>query len=199
MGSPSEDAQPVLTLTHGRPPTLGAGRLICVDGPAGSGKTTLASALADAVPGSVVVHTDEMLEGWAGLPGLADAVLGLLEPLARGATGRWRRWDWHADAWAETHDVSPGGLLVLEGVGSWSPAVARWVTTLVWLDAPPDVRRRRGIERDGDDFAPCWEQWARDEAALFARDATREHADLRYWNGVERATSSERLSENGEA
>ena len=32
------------------PPTLGAGRLVCVDGPAGSGKTTLAAALDRALP-----------------------------------------------------------------------------------------------------------------------------------------------------
>ena len=36
----------MLALAASRPPTLGAGRLVCVDGPAGSGKTTLARALA---------------------------------------------------------------------------------------------------------------------------------------------------------
>ena len=36
----------------------------------------------------------------------------------------------------------------------------------------------RGIARDGDAFAPHWEQWAQDEAALFARERTRERADL---------------------
>jgi hypothetical protein len=36
----------------------------------------------------------------------------------------------------------------------------------------------RGIERDGDAFAPHWEQWAKDEAALFARERTRERADV---------------------
>ena len=45
------------------PPTLGDGRLVCVDGPAGSGKTTLAAALADVVPGAHVIHCDELLHG----------------------------------------------------------------------------------------------------------------------------------------
>ncbi|MFI2708092.1 4-amino-4-deoxy-L-arabinose transferase, partial [Nocardioides sp. CER28] len=154
------------------------GRLVCVDGPAGSGKSTLADALAELAPDATVVRTDELLEGWAGLPGLAGSVRALLEPLARGTAGSWRRWDWHAGGWAETRQVAPSRLLVLEGVGSWSPEIAPWVTTLVWLDAAHDVRKRRGIERDGDDFAPYWEQWARDEAALFARDRTRERADM---------------------
>jgi hypothetical protein len=38
---------------------------------------------------------------------------------------------------------------------------------------------RRGIARDGDAFAPHWEQWAEDENGLFAREQTRERADLR--------------------
>jgi uridine kinase len=178
MGSPSEDARAVLSLTLARPTTLGPGRLVCVDGPAGSGKTTLADALAELAPGATVLHTDEMLEGWTGLPGLRSTVRALLEPLSRGEAGTWRRWDWHASAWAETRPVEPGDLLVLEGVGSWSTYVAPWVTTLVWLEAPHDVRMRRGIERDGDDFAPYWERWARDEDAVFARDRTRGHADI---------------------
>jgi uridine kinase len=178
MGSPSDDAREVLALTLERPATLGAGRLVCLDGPAGSGKTTLAHALAALAPDAAVVHTDELLEGWAGLPGLAGSVRALLEPLSRGAAGEWTRWDWHAGAWAETHQVRPAALLVLDGVGSWSPAIAGWVTTLVWLDATHDVRMRRGIERDGEHFAPYWDRWARDEAALFARDRTRDRADL---------------------
>ncbi|GAA1959211.1 AAA family ATPase [Nocardioides panacihumi] len=178
MGSPSDDAREVLALTLARPATLGRGRLVCVDGPTGSGKTTLAAALAELAPDAVVVHTDEMLEGWDGLVGLAAAVQALLEPLARDEVGTWRRWDWLAGAWAETHALAPTGLLVLEGVGSWSPYLAPWVTALVWTDAPRDLRMRRGIDRDGDTFAPYWAQWARDEDALFARDRTRDHADV---------------------
>ena len=119
------------------PPTLGPGRLVCVDGPAGSGKTTLAGALVRAVPGAQLVQCDDLLHGWQGLPGLADSVADLLAPLAQGEVGVWRRWDWHADDWAETHQVGPGGLLVLEGVGSWSPAIADLVGVLVWVEADP--------------------------------------------------------------
>jgi len=64
MGSPSDDARAVLELTLARPATLGRGRLVCVDGPTGSGKTTLASGLQELSPGAAVVHSDELLEGW---------------------------------------------------------------------------------------------------------------------------------------
>ena len=151
---------------------------MCVDGPAGSGKTTLAEAIVRAVPGAQLVHCDDLLQGWQGLPGLAATVSALLAPLSRGEPGAWRRWDWHADGWAETHHVSPGGLLVIEGVGSWSPAIADVVGVLAWVEADSDLRLRRGIDRDGEAMRAHWEQWRIDETALFAALGTRDHADL---------------------
>jgi len=179
MASPSDPAEQVLALALSRPATLGHGRLICVDGPAGSGKTTLATAMV-ALTGVPVVHMDDLYEGWDGLPSI-DAQLGsLLEPLADGMPGSYRRYDWHAGAFAETVTVPPTDLLVLEGVGSGASAYASLQTALVWVEAPHDVRMRRGIERDGDAFAPYWEAWARGERELFTRERTRERADLLF-------------------
>ncbi|MFT4289237.1 4-amino-4-deoxy-L-arabinose transferase [Nocardioides sp.] len=171
------DAEQVLALALGRPPTLGAGRLVRIDGPAGSGKTTLAAAVAD-LAGARVVHLDDLYEGWDGLPRI-DAQLGsLLRPLAEGRPGSYRRYDWHTGHFAETVVVEPAGLLVLEGVGSGADAYSALGTVLVWVEAPDEVRMRRGIERDDDAFAPYWDAWARSERALFARERTRERADL---------------------
>lgn len=175
---PHEVAREVAGRVLAAPPTLGTGRLVCVDGPAGSGKTTVATALGEVVPEAQVVHCDELLQGWRGLPGLAATVRSLLTPLAAGREGAWRRWDWLADGWAETHPVRPGGLLVLEGVGCWSPAIADLVGCLVWVEAGSDLRLARGIERDGEHMRPHWEQWRIDEQELFARLHTRDHADL---------------------
>lgn len=175
MASPSDA---VLELLRARPATLGAGRLLCVDGPSGSGKTTLASAVAASVGDAQVVHMDDLFEGWDGLPTVDAQLGGLLRPLAAGRPGTYRRYDWHAGAWAETVTVAPAPLLVLEGVGSGSLEVADLVTVLVWVEAAYDVRMRRGIERDGDDFAPYWEAWAVAEQEHFARHGTRERVDL---------------------
>ncbi|WP_248581491.1 4-amino-4-deoxy-L-arabinose transferase [Nocardioides sp. InS609-2] len=171
------DAEVVLATALARPPTLHEGRLVCIDGPAGSGKTTLAAGIA-AATGAAVVHTDELLHGWRGLPGLAASLDAMLRPLAGGLPGSWRRWDWYADDWAEDHPVAPAPLLVVEGVGSGAAPIADLITTLVWVEAPPELRLARGMARDGEQMAPHWAQWMIDEDELHAADGTRDRADV---------------------
>lgn len=179
--SSSDPAAVALDLVRSRPPTLGtgpgAGRLVCVDGPAGSGKTTLAGrigALADAP----VVHMDDLYDGWDGLPRVGAQLDTLLRPLAAGRAGSYRRYDWHAGAYAETVVVAPAPLLVLEGVGAGLAAYSSLVGVLVWVEAPPDVRLARGLARDGAEVEPHWRRWTLAEAEHFAADRTRERAHL---------------------
>lgn len=174
----TSNAERVLDLARSRPPTLGEGRLVCVDGPAGSGKTTLAAEIASLAGGSGVVHMDDLFEGWRGLSRIDDQLGSLLRPLAEGFPGSYRRWDWPGNAWAETVLVPPAPLLVVEGVGSGSSAFADLTTVLAWVEVPFELRMARGLRRDGDDVTQHWQQWAEDEQALFAREQTRERADL---------------------
>jgi uridine kinase len=177
---PSEDwANAVLDHALSSPPSLGSGRLICIDGLAGAGKTTLAASLA-ALTGAPVIHADELLEGWRGLPGLGETIDAVLRPLAEDRPSAWRRWDWHADGWAETHPIAPAPLLIIDGVGSGAVAYDHLITTLVWVEADRDLRLARGLARDGEGVREHWTQWLDDEAAVHARERTRERADLIY-------------------
>ncbi len=171
-------AAELLDLARSRPPTLGEARLICIDGPAGSGKTTLAAAVAALEPTVRVVHMDDLYEGWHGLPGLAERLDALLRPLSRGVAGTYRRYDWVAEAFVETVSVAPVPLLLLEGVGCASRRHADLVTALAWVEAPVDVRLHRGLARDGEAMRPQWLQWQVEEAAHFAREDTRRRADV---------------------
>ena len=179
---PARAAEQVLDLALSRPPTLGAGRLVLVDGPSGAGKTTLAATVAATAVGrdvgSQVVHLDAMYDGWDGLPGIGAQLAALLAPLAEGRSGSYRRYDWSAGRYAGTVTVEPVDLLVVEGVGAAAGAVAHLGTVLVWVDAPRELRRRRGVERDGPAFEAVWERWEASEAETFARDRGRERADL---------------------
>ena len=175
--TPSDVAATALELARSKSPTLGSGRLICVDGPAGSGKTTLAAAIS-AQAGAPVVHMDALYDGWEGLPRVSDQLDALLLPLAADEDGHYLRYDWDLQQYVETVTVPPAPLLVLEGVGSGSRAHAGLCTLLVWVEAPADLRLRRGLERDGVLLEGHFRQWMRDETEHFAREGTRARADL---------------------
>ncbi|HYO40762.1 MAG TPA: 4-amino-4-deoxy-L-arabinose transferase [Nocardioidaceae bacterium] len=190
-----EVARRIVRRTLQHPPTLGAGRLVCVDGPAGSGKTTLASELrrgfrdalreagASADPARVrLVHMDNVYAGWTGLQaGMRTVADDVIAPLARGEPGRYRRFDWHAMAFAEERVVEPCDVLVVEGVGAGGFArdgYAASVTCLIWVDTPPVVRLARGLARDGEQMREHWLAFSAEEDAMFARERIRDRAHV---------------------
>jgi dephospho-CoA kinase len=162
------------------PPRLGPTRLVCVEGRAGSGKTTLAESVAAAYAGSVaVVHLDDLYEGWSGLPTIGARIRDeLLPPLTTGRRASIRRWDWAADRLGSALTVPVVDALLLEGVGSYARDYDHAVSLVVWVEAPDDIRRDRALGRDGDVFAPYWDAWAADEVTVHARERTRERADI---------------------
>jgi uridine kinase len=176
-------AEAVLAHADSHPARLGSGRLVCIDGPAGSGKTTLARQVAEST-GALVVGMDDLYPGWEGLFEVDDEVLGLLGPLNEGRTGWYRRFDWASGEYRERHRVDPVPLLVLEGVGSGNRAWRDLITTLVWVEAPNEVRLARGLSRDGEEQRAHWLQWMADEERLFAQEQTRERADLVFDSGA---------------
>lgn len=130
------------------------------------------------VPDCFVVHTDDLLDGWDGLPGLAGRLDALLGPLSRDEAGRYERYDWVAGRFDGWVTVPPPPLLVLEGVGSGARRHAALATALVWVEVADDVRLARGLARDGADARPHWERWMRDERRHFVDDGTRARADM---------------------
>ena len=174
----------VVALARVAAPRCGDTVVVAVDGRSGSGKTTLAlgvrAALAERTAGEVgLVHMDEIYPGWDGLaaaPGLlAEQVLG---PLSRGEPAAHRLWSWVRDAWVGTRVVAPCPLLVVEGCGSSVGAARPYVAVSVFVEADRDLRRRRGLARDGAAYEPHWDRWATQEDELFEGDRTRRCADL---------------------
>ena len=171
-------ASRVLELLWAAPARLGDTRLLAIDGPAGSGKTTLARAVADRLD-APLVRMDDLYPGWDGLFAVSEEVLALLTPLASRRTGSYRRYDWGVGAYRETHHVEPVPVLVLEGVGAGNRAWSDWISVLVWVEAGSrDERLRRGLERDGAHARAHLERWMVDEQRLFAEEGTRDRADL---------------------
>lgn len=167
------------------PARLGPVRLLAVDGPAGSGKTTFAARVADAVrtagARATVLGLDDLYDGWAGLDGTLWPRLRaqVLEPLRRGRAARYQRYDWAAGRLAGWVDLDVPDVLVLEGCGSARRAVDALATLTVWVEADDDVRLARGLARDGAHERSHWLAWMALERAHFAREGTRGRADVR--------------------
>jgi uridine kinase len=163
------------------PARLGAVRLVCVDGPAGSGKTTFAGRLADALGGGAgLVHLEDLYAGWTLSGAVARLSAGVLRPLAEGRPGTHHRYDWAAGRFDDEPVAVPlPRVLVVEGCGSSPRALDPWTSLRIWVEAPAPLRLARGLARDGADLAAHWRRWQQSEAAHFAAEDTRARADLR--------------------
>ena len=158
-------------------------RIVGVDGPSGSGKSTLARRLAALVDGAVVVKIDDFV-AWDDLTGWwprFDAQV--LQPLAAGHPTRYQVRDWIHDEFGRGlrgwKKAGPASLVVLEGVTCTRIAAAPFLSYAIWVEAPDDVRIKRGLERDGDDHLDVWRRWFAMEHEFFVPDGTAARADLR--------------------
>ncbi|MDE0573254.1 uridine kinase [Demequina sp. B12] len=191
--------QSIIAQAQGRTAQAGTTRVILIDGPAGSGKTTLARRLgaalggpssagpgtydpANPVPAAAdvqVIHTDDMYEGWTGL-GALDHVLvdQVLRPLSRGEEAGFAMWDWGLSRRTHRIAVHARPWLVVDGVGSASTAAREFASVVVWIEAPTDVRLARGLERDGEAVKQEWLAWQAEERPFLAAQGLPAAADV---------------------
>lgn len=167
----------VLDLLLAAPTRCGTTRLLCIDGPAGSGKTTLASAIAAEVD-ATVLHMDELYAGWDGLEAGVRQATRIVEAVAVRRPVTYAPWNWHRSDRGDAVEVPPRPTLIIEGVGAGAGPLRARASLVVWMDADEDVRKGRALDRDGDSFAPHWQSWAAQEHTHFLRERTRERSDV---------------------
>ena len=172
----AEAVAAVLALARARP---GLTTFVGLDGPGGAGKSTLAWRIASALPGAAVVAVDDFsgpqVTEWDWLRFREQ----LLLPLLAGRAGHYQRWDWDRDQGGDWLGVTPGGVVVVEGVSSTrAEAAVPWELT-IWVETPRGVRQSRAIDRDGLAMHAQWtDVWIPSEEAYFAAQLPRERADL---------------------
>jgi uridine kinase len=160
------------------PARAGPTRVLAIDGRSGSGKTSLAQRLHGELT-APVVSLEDLYGSWDGLErGIGLLVSAVLEPLAAGRTALVPRYDWVAAGWAEPLALEPPEVLIVEGAGAGDRRAAVFESLLVWLEAPLSVRKKRALDRDGETFAPYWDQWAAQEEEMLARERTPERAHV---------------------
>lgn len=158
------DPRPVLDLIAAS--ADGAGLvLVGIGGHGGAGKSTLANM----VPGAQVVGTDEFWDG-SGFE-IERLALEVLEPLVRGETAYFASFDWDAGAPGASRTVTPDGIVIVEGVCALHRSLRDAYAVRIWVEAPYDVRLRRGVARDGEDARSTWvDVWMPSEERYVERD-----------------------------
>jgi hypothetical protein len=129
--------------------------ILAVDGRSNAGKTTLAARIAGAVPGSAVVHTDDIAWehsrfGWSDL--LAD---GILAPVRQGRGVSFRPPRWAEHGREGSIDVPADcPLVVIEGDGAGRREVGHLIDALIWVQSDErEVVRRAWARADAIDGA----------------------------------------------
>ncbi|MFD5145241.1 uridine kinase [Streptomyces sp. NPDC058401] len=159
------------------PPSLGPVRLVGIDGHAGSGKSTFAGVLAEALGGVPVLRLDDVatheeLFGWVG-----RLRVQVLEPLAAGRAAHWAPYDWIERRFGPERVLEPGPVLLVEGVGAGRRALRPHLARLLWMETPRARSWGRGRNRDGRELSDFWDGWERAELAHFSDDPSRPFAD----------------------
>lgn len=159
------------------PPSLGPVRLIGIDGHAGSGKSTFAGRLAEALGGAPVLHLDDVatheeLFDW---PERLRAQV--LEPLAAGRPAHWAPYDWVERRFGPERVLEPVPVLLVEGVGAGRRALRPYLAWLLWMETSRAKSWGRGRNRDGHTLSDFWDGWERAERTHFSNDPSRPFAD----------------------
>jgi cytidylate kinase len=159
---------------------VGTSRLVCIDGPAGSGKTTFAKRLATEL-GASLVHMDDLYDGWAGafdpaLPQRVDAWL--LTPWRHGISGQHPVFDWSAHRYTQWRHVVVTPEVIVEGVGAAHEGLREHATETIWVEADRSLRWARLLERDGEHDSAHLEEFVAREQQLFSADNTRANASM---------------------
>ncbi|MEU8530317.1 MULTISPECIES: uridine kinase family protein [Streptomyces] len=159
------------------PPSCGPVRLVAVDGHAGSGKSTFAARLAEALGSAPVLHLDD-LASHEDLFSWTDRMLAeVIAPLSRGETAHYHPYDWNLRTFGPPRPLPAAPVVLVEGVGSGRRALRPHLARLLWMEREPEASWIRGRHRDGPAQSTFWDGWTVAETRHFATDPSRPFAD----------------------
>jgi len=157
--------------------------LITIDGPAGSGKTTLAEVihenLAKGGESVATIHMDDLYAGWdlALSSELTQSLEQILKAYCKRGQIQIPQYDWLEERFSSPLTIDSPDVLILEGVGSGQKITRDSSDIKLWIEAPREIAFARVLERDGENIRPQMQQWQVRESAHFLEEGTKSAAD----------------------
>jgi len=164
--------------------------LVSIDGPCGSGKTTLAAQMAETF-GWQIVHMDDFFLPWkdrredwktqiAGNMDLERVKQEILVPLAAGQEAMCRPYDCRNDRIRPAFAVRPEGIVAVEGNYSRMPALKPYYDFSIVLECPDSVREERLQRREGNYYETFRGLWMPMDERYQREMRIREEADILF-------------------
>ena len=163
--------------------------VLALDGRCGSGKTTMAAALAEQFPDSIVLHTDDFylppadrVPGWEQTPcanmDLARLRDEALRPAYEGQAVQYRAYSCREGAYLPARELAAQPLVILEGSYSHHPLLTGYETLRVFLTCAKEEQTRRLQAREGERYTNFAARWVPLEEAYFAQYNVEVKADF---------------------
>jgi uridine kinase len=126
-------------------------RIVAIDGCGGAGKSSLAAKLAALLDDCPLIHTDDFAS-----------------------------WDHPLDWYPRmiTQVVEPCPVVLVEGVSASRVEFRPYLSFAIFVETDRELRLQRGLERDGEEALPLWQQWMAEEDEYLLRDRPKEYADV---------------------
>jgi uridine kinase len=159
----------------------GETKLICIDGPAGSGKTTLANSLSKYLDNCPIVHMDEIYDGWEDALSQKtanDLYQWIIEPLLKKQLIEFFKFDWTISKRNEKVVIRSHPYLIIEGVGSSVKKVYEHASLKIWIEVNQSLGVERVLKRDGQQIKDQMKNWQIQELNYFNENKTRENSNI---------------------
>jgi uridine kinase len=166
--------------------------LIAIEGFGGSGKTTLAEQLKGALQDAYTINIDDFIikakltePSWdKGAFDRERLEQQVLIPATTGKDIAYQKLNWASDTLSEPIAVTKVAYLIVEGISSYHPNIAKYYDYKIWVDTPIELAKQRGHARDGsNENAQHWDLWAENDLKYQQKYHPEQQADFVVSNG----------------
>lgn len=159
----------------------GQTKIVVIDGPAGSGKTTLAKSLSGLLENCPIIHMDEIYEGWENAlsPKTSqDLVEWIINPLLEDKSIEYLKYDWHLEQRIEKVVINNPKVMIIEGVGASVSEISKHACLKLWIEVNEETGINRVLTRDGLQIQEQMKKWQTQESKFFIENNSKENSDI---------------------